>query len=133
MDISKVQDTFDHDRQQKSAISGRLLHCFFFEFPPVDFAPFSPGFMCKLVRKSTPKCGENCPISVRRKKPVTSLAVMLFSVPKVIFPMQGKICALQGKIRNALSTAGNSMTSSERPSPGPFLKKEASPAVLGGR
>ena len=29
-------------------------------------------------------------------------------------------------------TAGNSMTSSERPSPEPILKKEASPAVLGG-
>ena len=35
-------------------------------------------------------------------------------------------------IRNAPSTAGNSMTSSERPSPEPILKKEASPAVLGG-
>ena len=36
-------------------------------------------------------------------------------------------------IRNTPSTAGNSMTSSERPSPEPILKKEASPAVLGGR
>ena len=34
--------------------------------------------------------------------------------------------------RNALSTAGNSMTSSERPSPEPLLKKEAPPAALGG-
>ena len=34
--------------------------------------------------------------------------------------------------RNTPSTAGNSMTSSERPSPEPLLKKEASPAVLGG-
>ena len=39
----------------------------------------------------------------------------------------------EGMFRNTPSTAGNSMTSSERPSPGPFLKKEASPAVLGGR
>ena len=31
------------------------------------------------------------------------------------------------------SAAGNSMTSSERPSPEPLLKKEAPPAVLGGR
>ena len=31
------------------------------------------------------------------------------------------------------STAGNPMTSSERPSPEPILKKEASPAVQGGR
>ena len=30
------------------------------------------------------------------------------------------------------STAGNSMTSSERPSPEPLPKKEAPPAVLGG-
>ena len=35
--------------------------------------------------------------------------------------------------RNTPSTAGNSMTGSERPSPEPILKKEASPAVLGGR
>ena len=31
------------------------------------------------------------------------------------------------------SAAGNSMTGSERPSPEPILKKEASPAILGGR
>ena len=30
------------------------------------------------------------------------------------------------------STAGNSMTGSERPSPGPLLKKEASPSHTGG-
>ena len=35
-------------------------------------------------------------------------------------------------LRNTISTAGNSMTSSERPSPKPLLKKEASPAVLRG-
>ena len=35
-------------------------------------------------------------------------------------------------IRNVPSTAGNSMGSSERPSLEPILKKEASPAVLGG-
>ena len=35
-------------------------------------------------------------------------------------------------LRNTPSTAGNSMTSSERPAPEPILKKEASPAVLGG-
>ena len=32
------------------------------------------------------------------------------------------------KFRNTLSTAGNSMTSSERPSPEPLLKKEAPPS-----
>ena len=38
----------------------------------------------------------------------------------------------QKGFRNAPSTAGSSMTGSERPSPKPLLKKEASPAVLGG-
>ena len=36
------------------------------------------------------------------------------------------------RTRTTLSTAENSITSSERPSPKPLLKKEASPAVLGG-
>ena len=40
--------------------------------------------------------------------------------------------SLRSWIRNTPSTAGNSMTGSERPSPEPILKKEASPAVLGG-
>ena len=40
---------------------------------------------------------------------------------------------LSTKVRNALSTAGNFMTSSERPSVEPILEKETSPAVLGGR
>ena len=35
-------------------------------------------------------------------------------------------------LRSTRSTAGNSMTGSERPSPELLLKKEASPAVLGG-
>ena len=35
-------------------------------------------------------------------------------------------------LRDTSSTAGNSMTGSERPSPEPLLKKGASPAVLGG-
>ena len=36
------------------------------------------------------------------------------------------------RFRNAMSTAGNYVTSSERPCPEPLLKKEASPAVLRG-
>ena len=40
---------------------------------------------------------------------------------------------LSGTVGYTPSTAGNSMTGSERPSPEPLLKKEASPAVLGGR
>ena len=35
-------------------------------------------------------------------------------------------------LRNTPSTAGYSMTGSERPSPEPLLKKEAPAAVLGG-
>ena len=42
-------------------------------------------------------------------------------------------CSLCKSFRNTPSTAGNSMTSSERPSPEPLLKEEASSAVLGGR
>ena len=42
-------DTFDHDKGQKSAISGRRLHWIFFEFSPVDFLRFSPGSLCNLV------------------------------------------------------------------------------------
>ena len=37
------------------------------------------------------------------------------------------------QVRNTPSTAGNSMTDSERPSPEPLPKKKVSPAVLGGR
>ena len=40
--------------------------------------------------------------------------------------------SVRNLIRNCPSTAGNSMTGSERPSPEPLLKKEATPAVLGG-
>ena len=39
----------------------------------------------------------------------------------------------QNDYRNTPSTAGNSMTGSGTPSPEPLLKKEAPPAVLGGR
>ena len=50
--FSEVQDTFDHDKGQKSAISGRApSRLDFFKFSPVD-SPFSPDFLCNLVRKS---------------------------------------------------------------------------------
>ena len=45
--------------------------------------------------------------------------------------MLARVCKAK-KVRNTPSTAGNSMTGSERPSPEPILKKETSPAVLGG-
>ena len=49
-------------------------------------------------------------------------------------PNKGRLGVVgpHSKLRNAPSTAGNSMASSERPFPEPLLKKEASPAVLGG-
>ena len=49
----------------------------------MEFSPFSPGFLCNLV-KSRPKMWKNCPIFGRKKveNPVTSLAVMVCSVPK---------------------------------------------------
>ena len=37
------QGTFDHDKGQKSAISGTVSTSFF-QFSPVFFFPFSPGF-----------------------------------------------------------------------------------------
>ena len=49
--FSHAQDTFDHDKGQKSAIWG-AVSIGFFELSPVDFSPFSPGFLCSLVGKS---------------------------------------------------------------------------------
>ena len=51
------QDAFDDDKGQKSAISGRRLHCIFVNFLQCIFSSFS-----------TPKCGQNCSSSRRRKK-----------------------------------------------------------------
>ena len=45
------QDVFDHEKGQKSAISGSAVSAGFF-FSPVFFFPFSPDFLCSLVRKS---------------------------------------------------------------------------------
>ena len=45
------QDTFDHDKGQKSAFSGRCLHWIFWIFSS-GFFYVSPGFLCSLVRKS---------------------------------------------------------------------------------
>ena len=48
-------------------------------------------------------------------------------------PLMFGLKTLENLTKNTLSTAGNAMTRSERPSPEPLLKKEASPAVLRGR
>ena len=45
-----IQDTFDHDKGQKSAFSGRRPH-WIFEFSPVEFFPFPPGSRPKMLRK----------------------------------------------------------------------------------
>ena len=42
------QDTFDHDKGQKSAISGRRLHWRL----STGFFAFSPGSLCNLVRRA---------------------------------------------------------------------------------
>ena len=45
--MSDCQDQFDHDKGQKSAISGRRLH---WRLSTGFFVFFSPVFMCNLVR-----------------------------------------------------------------------------------
>ena len=45
---SNAQDTFDHDKGQKSAISGRRLHWRL----STGFFAFSPGSLCNLVRRA---------------------------------------------------------------------------------
>ena len=80
------RDALDHDKGQKSAMSGKFLHLIF-EFFPVDFSSlFLQAFLCKLVyMEIAPKCGEIC-LSSRRiyqkaQNPVKSLAVMFFFDP----------------------------------------------------
>ena len=58
--INIAQDASNHDRGQKSAISGKFLHWIFWIFSS-GFLPFSPGCRCNWVRqRPQPKCGENC-------------------------------------------------------------------------
>ena len=96
-------DTCDHDKGQKSAISGRRLHWIFFDISPVDF-PVSPvRFLWNSVRKSPQKCGENCPISggETRVESCQSLAVMVFFGPECSnfsakFEMANRGCTRRG-------------------------------------
>ena len=76
-------DRFDNDKGQKSSISGRrLVSIGFFKFSPVGFCPFLQGFLCKLVRKPPQNVEKIAlfPGGEIAKSPVTSLAVMVFSV-----------------------------------------------------
>ena len=73
------QDTFDHDKGQKSAISGRRLHWRL----STGFIAFSPGSLCNLVRRAPQnleKVAKN-PVEKIASNPVTSVAVMVFSAP----------------------------------------------------
>ena len=76
--ITVFQDKFDHDKGQKSAISGRRLHWRL----STGFFAFSPVFMCNLVRRAPQNLekGAKNPVEKIASNPVTSVAVMVFSV-----------------------------------------------------
>ena len=75
--ISLYQDKFDHDKGQKSAISGRRLH---WRLSTGSFA-FSLVFMCKLARRAPQNLEKvtKSPVEKIASNPVTSVAVMVFS------------------------------------------------------
>ena len=78
-----IQDKFDHDKGQKSAISGRRLHWRL----STGFFAFSPVLMCKLVRRATQnleKVAKN-PVEKIASNPVPSVAVVVFSALKYVF------------------------------------------------
>ena len=78
--VKNSQDKFDHDKGQKSAISGRRLHWRL----STGFFGFSPVFMCNLVRRAPEnleKVAKN-PVEKIASNPVTSVAVMVFSALK---------------------------------------------------
>ena len=80
----KNQDAVDHDKGQKSAISGRRVHWIFLNFLQWIFAFFS-RFSVQLSYGNGPKKWRKLPDFRAEKKaqnPVTSLAVMVSSVPK---------------------------------------------------
>ena len=90
MDVS--QDQFDHDKGQKSAISGRRLHWRL----STGFFALSPGFMRNLVRRAPENLeivAKN-PVEKIASNPVTSVAVMVFSALSFgfffFFPVLGR-------------------------------------------
>ena len=62
---------------------------------------------------------------------MTAMTILRADENKLSGPLPDALGSISW-VRNAPSTARNSMTGSERPSPEPLLKKEASSAVLGG-
>ena len=85
------QDTFDHDKEQKSAISGRRLHWRL----STGFFAFSPGSLCNLVRRAPQNLEKvaKTPVEKIASNPVTSVAVMVFSAPILEF---SDVIELQG-------------------------------------
>ena len=67
------------------------------------------------------------PLSLPRLSLPLSLSLSL----SLLSPSLSFSCMHACSLRNTPSTAGSSMTGSERPSPVPLLEREASPAVLG--
>ena len=58
-----IEDTFDHNKGQKSAISGRRLHWNFLNFSSGYFFWLFSRFTVYFSKEMAPKCGESCPIS----------------------------------------------------------------------
>ena len=84
----------DHDRGQKSAISGRRLHWIFCIFSSGIFL-FSPGFLCNLVKKSPQNVEKIARFFWAEKKAhklVTSVAVMVFFGLEHPLHCKGGIC-----------------------------------------
>ena len=55
-----LQDTFDHDKGQKSVFSG-AVSTGFFESSSVDILPVSPGFSVQFSKEITPKMWRKLP------------------------------------------------------------------------
>ena len=66
LSVSCVQDAFDLDKGQKSAISGCRLHYIFWIIFS-GFFPFSAGYSMQVSKEIEPKRREKCPISGPRK------------------------------------------------------------------
>ena len=79
------QGMFDHDKGQKSAISGRRLHWIFGIFSSRCFSFFS-RFYVQFSKEIALKCGENGPISGR-----TRLWLSWFFRPRITIRCKKKI------------------------------------------
>ena len=76
---TRFTTTRDRNQQRGNFSTG------FLKFSPVEFFPYSPGFLCELVMKS-PEIVEKIarsPGEERAQNPVTSVAVMVFGGPNL--------------------------------------------------